>query len=85
MSIIYVQVLIIEQSHFIKNNVEKYASLTPGEKETLKFIIKGYTNEQIAEKMYISPHTVRTHRNRIWKKLDIKQFADCLRYQCFFD
>lgn len=76
---------IIEQSHFIKNNIEKYASLTPREKETLKFIVKGYSNEQISKKMYISSNTVRTHRNRIWKKLEIKQFTDCLRYQCFFD
>lgn len=76
---------IIEQSHFIKNNIEKYASLTPREKETLKFIVKGYTNEQISEKMYISFNTVRTHRNNIWKKLEIKQIKDCLTYQCFFD
>ena len=75
---------IIVQSHFIKNNVEKYASLTPREKETLKFIVKGYTNEQISEKMYISSNTVRTHRNRIWKKLDITQVSECLSYQYFF-
>ena len=76
---------IIEQYHFMRNNIEKYSSLTPREKETLKLIIKGYTNEQISEKMYISFNTVRTHRNSIWKKLEIKQITDCLRYQCFFD
>ena len=76
---------IIERSHFIKNNIEKYASLTPREKETLKLIIKGYTNEQISDKMYISFNTVRTHRNRIWKKLEIKHITEILRYQCFFD
>ena len=76
---------IVERSHFIKNNFEKYASLTLREKETLKLIVKGYTNEQISEKMYISFNTVRTHRNSIWKKLEIKQITDCLRYQCFFD
>lgn len=75
---------IIEQNHFMRNNVEKYSSLTPREKEVLKFLIKGYTNKQISEKMYISSNTVRTHRNRIWKKLEIKQFTDCLRYQYFF-
>ena len=76
---------IIEENQFMKNNIDRYSSLTPREKETLKFIVKGYTNEQISEKMFISSHTVRTHRNRIWKKLDIKQFRDCLRYKCFFD
>ena len=76
---------IIEQYHFMRNNIEKYSSLTPREKETLKLIIKGYTNEQISEKMYISFNTVRTHRNSIWKKLEIKQITDCLRYQYFFN
>ena len=76
---------IVERSNFINNNIEKYASLTPREKETLKFIVKGYTNEKISEKMYISFNTVRTHRNNIWKKLEIKQIKDCLTYQCFFD
>ena len=51
---------IIEQNHFMRNNVEKYSSLTPREKEVLKFLIKGYTNKQISEKMYISSNTVRT-------------------------
>ncbi|MDB0062875.1 helix-turn-helix transcriptional regulator [Crocinitomicaceae bacterium] len=75
---------IIEQNNFMKNNVEKYSSLTPREKEVLKFIIKGYTNKQISEKMHVSHHTIRTHRNRIWKKLDITQVSECLSYQYFF-
>ena len=76
---------IIEQNHFMKNNVDKYSSLTKREKETLKFIVIGYTNQQISEEMNISPHTIRTHRNRIWKKLDITQIRDCLKYKCFFN
>jgi DNA-binding CsgD family transcriptional regulator len=76
---------IIEQNHFTKNNVEKYSSLTPREIETLKLIMKGFTNEQIADKMNISKNTIRTHRNRIWKKLEIKHFNDCLKYKCFFN
>jgi DNA-binding CsgD family transcriptional regulator len=75
---------IIEQNNFLKNNVEKYSSLTPRENEILKFIIKRYTNNQIAEKLYVSHHTIRTHRNRIWKKLDVTQVAECLSYRYFF-
>jgi DNA-binding CsgD family transcriptional regulator len=76
---------IIDQNHFFKNNVEKYSSLTPREKETLKLLVKGYTNEQIAGAMNVSHHTIRTHRNRIWRKLEIKHVLDCLKYQCFFN
>jgi len=76
---------IIEQNHFIKSNVQQYSSLTPREIETLKFIIKGYTNLQISTKMYVSLNTIRTHRNRIWQKLEIKHFRDCLKYESFFN
>ena len=76
---------IIEQNHFMKNNVDKYSSLTKRENETLKFIINGYDNKQIAEKMQISPHTIRTHRNRIWHKLEIKNLIECLKYAFFFN
>ena len=76
---------ILEQNCFIRNNIEKYSSLSPREKEVLKFIIKGHTNNQISDKMYVSHHTIRTHRNRIWKKLEIKHFRDCLKYKCFFN
>ena len=75
---------IFEQNLFVRNNVEKYSSLTPREKETLKFIIKGYTNKQISAKMHVSYHTIRTHRNRIWKKLNVTQISECLSYQYFF-
>ena len=76
---------IIKQNHFMRNNVAKYYSLTPREKEVLKFLIKGYTNKQISDKIHVSHHTIRTHRNRIWKKLDVTQVSECLSYQCFFD
>ena len=76
---------ILEQNRFIRNNIEKYSSLSPREKEVLKFIIKGHTNNQISEKMHVSHHTIRTHRNRIWNKLEIKHFRDCLKYKCFFN
>jgi hypothetical protein len=76
---------IIEQNHFMKNNIDKYSSLTKREKETLKFLLIGFTNQQISEEMYVSQHTIRTHRNRIWKKLDITQIRDCLKYECFFN
>jgi DNA-binding CsgD family transcriptional regulator len=76
---------IIEQHHFIKKNIDKYSCLTKREKETLKFIINGDNNKQISEKMFISSNTVRTHRNRIWKKLEIQNLRECLQYVCFFN
>ena len=76
---------ILDQNNFMKNNIDKYSSLTKREKETLKLMLKGYTNIEISEKMHVSPHTIRTHRNRVWQKLEIKHLIDCLKYACFFN
>lgn len=58
----------------------RYQSLTKREKEIFSFIVEGYTNKQISDFTFTSIHTVRTHRNKIWKKLDINHFKDCLKY-----
>jgi len=76
---------ILDQNNFMKNNIDKYSKLTKREKETLKLIVKGYTNIQIAEKMNVSPNTIRTHRNKVWQKLEIKHLIDCFKFACFFN
>ena len=70
---------------FIRKQFERFCSLTKREKEILKLIASGHTNYQIAERLFISRDTVRTHRNRLYKKLDIKHLADTIRYAQAFD
>ncbi|PHI18482.1 hypothetical protein CEQ90_17865 [Lewinellaceae bacterium SD302] len=51
----------------------------------LTLIAQGWTNKDIADFMFISNNTVRTHRNNIWKKLDIKNFRDVINFAQAFD
>lgn len=46
--------------------------LTNREKEVLELLAKGYTNPEIAQMLYISPHTVKAHVAAILKKLNVK-------------
>lgn len=46
--------------------------LTNREKEVLELLAKGYTNPEIAQTLYISPHTVKAHVAAILKKLNVK-------------
>ena len=50
------------------------------EKEVLKLVALGMTNKQIAEKLFISSHTVITHRKNITSKLGIKTIAGLTVY-----
>lgn len=45
--------------------------LSVREKEIVICVVKGLTNKEIAEKLYLSTHTVITHRRNIAKKLQI--------------
>ncbi len=53
--------------------------LTRREKEVLKLIIDEYTTHQIAEKLFISPKTVETHRLNLLLKLDVKNTAGLVK------
>ncbi len=46
--------------------------LTDREKEVLDCLVKGYSNKEIAEELYISDKTVKIHVSKIFKKLRVK-------------
>ena len=51
--------------------LEKY-SISPRETDVLDYLLKGYPNSEIAQKLYISQSTVKKHINSIFKKFNIK-------------
>ena len=50
---------------------EEKENLSVREKEIIINVVKGLTNHEIADKLFISVHTVMTHRRNIAKKLQI--------------
>jgi len=54
--------------------------LTKREKEILQLITGGYTNTQMAEKLFISIDTVDTHRKNLYSKLNVKNTVMLMRY-----
>jgi two-component system response regulator NreC len=59
---------------------DSYSELTEREREILKLVAEGYTNNQIAERLIISPKTVDTHRTHIMDKLDLHNRAELVKY-----
>ncbi len=59
---------------------ERYDGLTEREKEILTLIAQGSSNQQIAEKLFISIKTVQTHRAHIMEKLNLHDRTALVRY-----
>lgn len=58
--------------HFKKQQPGDIPSLTRREKEILELIVKEYSNQQIADQLYISLRTVENHRFNLQQKLEVK-------------
>ncbi|MET8676920.1 response regulator transcription factor [Streptomyces sp. NPDC004647] len=46
-------------------------SLTPREREVLRCMVAGLGRKAVAERLFLSPHTVRTHMQNVLGKLDV--------------
>ena len=55
-------------------------TVSPRELEVIRLIAEGYTNVQIAEKLFLSTHTVNTHRKNIMQKLGVNNTAAIVMY-----
>jgi DNA-binding CsgD family transcriptional regulator len=57
-----------------------WASLTDAEKAVAHLAVEGNTNRQIADKLFISPHTVNTHLRHVFEKLGINSRMHLRRF-----
>jgi two-component system, NarL family, response regulator NreC len=60
--------------------VDPYDTLTNREKEILHLVAEGFTNQEIAERLYISPRTAELHRSNVLNKLSLKNQVDLVRF-----
>ena len=59
---------------------DAHSDLTPREEEILQFIVEGYSNKEIAEKLVISLSTIHTHRRNLMSKLGINNRRGLIQY-----
>lgn len=57
-----------------------YDGLTDREREILHLIAQGKTTPEIAAELFLSPHTVQSHREHIMTKLDLHSKAALIKY-----
>lgn len=70
--------LMVDQ--FFQNDNNKNIQLTPRELEIIKQISIGNKGKDIAEALFISIHTFRTHRKNIMKKIGVNSTSELILY-----
>ena len=62
---------IFEGSDKDKSSKSSSENLTERQTEILALVVIGATNDEIADRLCISPHTVKTHLYSIFKKINV--------------
>jgi len=57
-----------------------FDNLSEREREVLRLIAQGKTSPEIARLLFLSPHTVQTHRDHIMEKLNLHRKAELIKY-----
>lgn len=55
-------------------------SLSDREMEVLKLFAESYTNQEIADKLFLSIRTVESHKNNIMRKINLKTTVDMVKF-----
>lgn len=61
------------------NHLKLHALLTSREKEVITLIVEECSTKEIADKLFLSSETIKTHRRNIMLKLDVRNVAGIVR------
>jgi DNA-binding CsgD family transcriptional regulator len=76
---------LIQENTFLRENANRFHSLTHQEKKILKQLALGKSSGEVAEVLHISVHTADTHRRNIKRKLNAQTTYDLAEYARAFD
>lgn len=72
--IIEKEIIIHPKNNFIRNETELvYRKISKRELEVLTLMAQGLSNQEIAEKLFVSLNTIKTHSAKLFEKLEVKR------------
>lgn len=73
-------VIVTDEEESSSSSLPDTEALSLREREIVICVVKGMTNKEIADRLYLSVHTVNTHRRNIARKLEIHSAAGLTIY-----
>ncbi|MBI2874065.1 MAG: response regulator transcription factor [Firmicutes bacterium] len=71
---------LVEELANLMHRINGLQTLTPREEEILQLVAQGFTNRDIANRLFISDKTVRNHVSNILRKLELKDRTQAALY-----
>lgn len=69
---------VVDSFHGAAPEVPAEADLSPREREVLHYLAQGFRYKEIAEALFISPETVRSHLRKIYDKLHVRSRTEAV-------
>ena len=68
------EVIVAPPNNFTRNEKEvEKLGLSKRELEVLELMAEGLSNNEIAERLFVSLNTIKTHSSKVFEKLDVKR------------
>ncbi len=75
------EVYITPEKDFVLNQAElDRLGISPRELEVLQLMAEGLSNAEIAERLFVSLNTVKTHSSKLFEKLDVKRRTQAVEF-----
>jgi len=73
-TVIVEKLVVVKATDFVLNEVElARLNLTRRELEVLQSMAEGLSNQQIAERLFLSLNTLKTHSSKVFEKLEVQR------------
>jgi len=69
----------LAQETKIQELLDRYASLTPRERDVMGLVVSGLLNKQVAGELGITESTVKAHRGQVMQKMKANSVADLVK------
>lgn len=76
---------LLDSSGYIEQHIGIYTSFSKREREIIQLVCQGLEVKEIAEQLFLSPHTITKHKKNIYKKGDFSSNAELIQFALNFN